>query len=309
MAEKKEKCPNCQKEIDKDAKFCKECGEEIKKGKEDKTEAKENNIKSEKEDEGIVVEEIKKEEQNNSSKQGVIQKSPPISIVGFICSLCGIITCGISAIVGLILSIIGFEKSKNKGYKDGLALAGIIISIILILLFAAVFANINGDGSEPINGGNSHPQENTNNNKDKEESDESSNGGTNQSTKEDNIKETEEAIKEEFINSCEEISYKDIARQPDSFKGRNAHFRGKIIQVSEGYFDSVTLRVEVTEDEYGFWDDAVYVTYTYKDGESKLLDDDIINMYGVIKGTKTYTTIFGASVTIPYLDAEYIFIE
>ena len=33
------------------------------------------------------------------------------AIAGFVCSLCGILTCGISSIVGLVLSIIGLKKS------------------------------------------------------------------------------------------------------------------------------------------------------------------------------------------------------
>jgi len=39
------------------------------------------------------------------------------------------------------------------------------------------------------------------------------------------------------------------------------------------------------------------------------LEDDIINMYGTIKGTKTYETVMGNDMTIPYLEAQYITIE
>ena len=38
----------------------------------------------------------------------------------------------IGPVVGLILGIIGLKKSKAAGYKNGLALAGVIISAILI---------------------------------------------------------------------------------------------------------------------------------------------------------------------------------
>lgn len=281
MAEKKERCPNCHKEVEKEAKFCQECGEELNKEKkavsvEGKEEPSEKNKNNEKEAEEIVVEEIKKGEQVSPPVQPTKSKNLPISIAGFICSLFGIVTCGLSAIVGLILSIIGLEKSKKNGHKDTLAIAGIVISIIFLYLIIFAIGHYDSNNLGTPNGGSSYQQEET---------------------------------LDEYINSCSEIDYESIARQPEYYKGTRAHFRGKIIQVEEGFLNSVILRVDVTEGTYGIWTDTVYVTYTYGDGESKLLEDDIINMYGVIKGTKTYTTIFGASVTIPYLDAEYIFIE
>ena len=60
-----------------------------------------------------------------------------------------------------------------------------------------------------------------------------------------------------------------------------------------------TLRVNVAKGEYGFWDDAVYVTYT---GE-RLLEDDIIALYGKVKGRKTYAAVLGNQITIPKVEA------
>lgn len=64
------------------------------------------------------------------------------AIAGFVCSLCGILTCGISSIVGLILSIIGLKKSKELNNEGkGLSIAGIIISIVyfvVIILLAII---------------------------------------------------------------------------------------------------------------------------------------------------------------------------
>lgn len=120
-----------------------------------------------------------------------------------------------------------------------------------------------------------------------------------------------EQIKIDFISSCQSYDYKEIARQPDLYKGKNGKIRGQVVQVSEGLLDSrkITLRVNVTQDEYGFWDDTVLVTYKYKDGENKILEDDIINIYGVIDGTETYISVLGSKVTIPSMTAKYIDIE
>jgi hypothetical protein len=49
------------------------------------------------------------------------------------------------------------------------------------------------------------------------------------------------------------------------------------------------------------------VTYTRKSTtESRILEDDIIAMYGKLAGLETYETIFGSSVTIPRFYAQYI---
>ena len=44
------------------------------------------------------------------------------------------------ALVGLITGIIGLKRSKKAGFKNPMALAGIIISIVFTILFVAIFA-------------------------------------------------------------------------------------------------------------------------------------------------------------------------
>ena len=111
---------------------------------------------------------------------------------------------------------------------------------------------------------------------------------------------------EEYKASCNSISYVDIARNPNKYVGQKAVFSGKVIQVQENG-KRVVLRVNVTKGEYGIWDDTVYVDYQRKDdNESRVLEEDIITMYGEIKGIKDYTAIFGNQISIPHLKAEYI---
>ena len=110
---------------------------------------------------------------------------------------------------------------------------------------------------------------------------------------------------QEYKSSCTAgYSYTELARDPNTYVGKNAKFTGKVIQVSEG-LDSTVMRVDVTQGKYS-WDDTLYVTYTPKDGESRILEDDIITIYGEMQPLKTYTTVMGASVSIPAIDAKYI---
>ena len=48
--------------------------------------------------------------------------------------------------------------------------------------------------------------------------------------------------------------------------------------------------------QYG-WDDTVWVNYS----GSRVLEDDIIQVWGTVDGRRTYETVLGASVTIPEL--------
>lgn len=110
---------------------------------------------------------------------------------------------------------------------------------------------------------------------------------------------------QEYKSSCTAgYSYTELARDPNTYVGKNAKFTGKVIQVSEG-LGSTVMRVDVTQGKYS-WDDTLYVTYTPKDGESRILEDDIITIYGEMQPLKTYTTVMGASVSIPAIDAKYI---
>ena len=116
---------------------------------------------------------------------------------------------------------------------------------------------------------------------------------------------TDEELEAAYKNACGSYSYQEISRNPDDYDGTHVKFTGKIIQVLEDG-NTVQLRVNVTQGRYGIWDDTIFVTYTRKDGEARLLEDDIITLYGISGGLVTYESIFGASITIPKVGAMYI---
>ena len=105
-------------------------------------------------------------------------------------------------------------------------------------------------------------------------------------------------VRSEYVAECEDLSYSDICRNPDNYKGRKAFFSGTVIQVQEGALGSVALRVQT---DYGIW----YVTYTRKEGESRILENDHITCYGECKGVETYLAVLGNTVTIPSMRMEY----
>lgn len=108
-----------------------------------------------------------------------------------------------------------------------------------------------------------------------------------------------------FKQQCKTYTYDQIARNPDDYKFQNAKFQGKVIQVIESG-NNITMRLNVTRGRYS-WSDTIYVQYSRKDSsESRILEDDIITVYGILTGTVTYQSVFGAPITIPAMRCSYI---
>ncbi len=109
--------------------------------------------------------------------------------------------------------------------------------------------------------------------------------------------------KSDYIKACETVQYEKVERNPENYKGKRIKVSGTVIQVIEGDSGSVTMRVS---DANG---DIWYITYKRADAESRILEDDRITIYGECRGTVSYTTIFGGSVTIPGINALFIDIK
>lgn len=117
---------------------------------------------------------------------------------------------------------------------------------------------------------------------------------------------TQPISREEYISACKTYSYEDISRNPTQYSGKNAVFSGKVVQVQEdGNF--VVLRMNVTRNQSGLYDDSVYIEYRRKsEAEPRILEDDMVNAYGILCGIKTYKSVLGNAVSIPYMKAEYV---
>lgn len=113
----------------------------------------------------------------------------------------------------------------------------------------------------------------------------------------------------DFKAACQSFEYKELARNAADMKGTKIKLKAKVQQVVyESENGTSEYLIEVTKDEYDFWDDGVYFRYELKDGE-RIIEDDIITVYGEITGEKSYTTVLGASITVPEVTGVYIKIK
>jgi hypothetical protein len=61
----------------------------------------------------------------------------------------------------------------------------------------------------------------------------------------------------------------------------------------------------VTQGDY-FWSDTIMVYYEAPSGAPRILEDDILTFYGIMHGMYSYTSVLGATITVPLMEALYV---
>lgn len=99
-----------------------------------------------------------------------------------------------------------------------------------------------------------------------------------------------------------DITYEQIARTPDDYYFEKVKFSGKVVQVMEGEDTVNQLRVAINDN----YDTVMLVEYEKDILDSRVLEDDYINIYGFSMGVITYESTMGGNITIPAVSANMI---
>lgn len=105
--------------------------------------------------------------------------------------------------------------------------------------------------------------------------------------------------REEYISSCKQYSYEELARNPNQYREERIEVSGSVVQTTRNDGEYVVL-LDVGQGN------LIYVAYTsrlYQD--PRILEDDQITFYGECSGIKTYLTVLGSDNTVPYVIAPY----
>ena len=99
------------------------------------------------------------------------------------------------------------------------------------------------------------------------------------------------------------LTYEQMAREPEKYKGDEVCLRGKAIDVHDSY-----MRIDITRKDarIDWWDDDVVSWYSQQPGQPRVLDGDLVEFCGVFRGLYTYETILHAQRTIPRVDISVI---
>lgn len=116
----------------------------------------------------------------------------------------------------------------------------------------------------------------------------------------------------DYKASCKTITYKDLARNPNKYKGEKFKFTGKVYSILKFNSDTkrehiYNMRIELTEDEYGFWDDVICASVNISEDEDKILEDDIITIWGEVNGeyTEKKYSSYSSYQSYPIIKVEY----
>src|SRR5699024_9936838 len=112
------------------------------------------------------------------------------------------------------------------------------------------------------------------------------------------LEEVKEEEKEDEDPSTYEtdITYDNLARDPDKYEDEKVKFSGRIIQVMEDDEEDYTqYRFTVNDDS----DTVAYLAITKDQLDSRILEDDMLTIYGKSIGVVTYESTLSGDVTIP----------
>ncbi len=96
--------------------------------------------------------------------------------------------------------------------------------------------------------------------------------------------------------------FANLEKNPDSFAGTRCKYTGKVVQAMESG-GTTDIRMDITNMGYDIWTDTIYVTYA---GTTPAVEDNIITVYGTVKGSHTYTSQANYEITLPLVEAKYI---
>ena len=91
------------------------------------------------------------------------------------------------------------------------------------------------------------------------------------------------------------ITFDNLARTPNDYKGKKVKFKGKVVQVIESTSET-QLRLAIG----GNYDKIIFCRVPKeKTSASRILEDDYIHIMGVSNGLITYQSTMGGDITIP----------
>lgn len=225
----------------------------------------------------------------SNTKQNLKKKNSTLSVWATICAL---FTC--TSFIGFILGLIDLSKKDDTEKHTGSWFAIIFFVIMCVL---SLITSKNNTENEDTGSTQIVTENNVKNNNE---------NIAPQKTKEPiEIAETEE----DYKNSCQEFNYKDVLRSPDDYVGKRICIEIKISNVfSEDWSTPIKYYFGYSksdsDSEYYYGDRYAVFDYRY-DNSLKLLQDDVIIVWGEISKPQETTSLIVNSEEVFCIDMKY----
>lgn len=122
------------------------------------------------------------------------------------------------------------------------------------------------------------------------------------------VEEPKTETEEEYKTSCQEYKYKDVLRNPSDYIGKRIKVKVQIFNVHEkSFLNETKYYFAYDEDEYGvFWNNMYGIFDKREKQEPKLLEDDVIIVYGEIIETEYTKSLIVNGTEVFCIDMKYI---
>jgi hypothetical protein len=112
-----------------------------------------------------------------------------------------------------------------------------------------------------------------------------------------------EAAEAAFKAEAVTIPYNQLHKDAAAYRGKRVVYRGQIFQIQEQEGLGGIMLLSVTDEGFGLWDDNIWVDYN---DSIKSAENDVVTVYGVVRGSKSYQTQIGGETYVPRVAARYI---
>ena len=118
-----------------------------------------------------------------------------------------------------------------------------------------------------------------------------------------------EISEDDYKAECQTVDYKELCRYPEKYEGTKIVVKVKVSQIIDANFSGSekAWRTYTDNSGYGFYaDDEYYMLYKRGGDAVKILDDDIINVYGEFTGLEKITRALTSTTDeLPRIEVKY----
>lgn len=103
-----------------------------------------------------------------------------------------------------------------------------------------------------------------------------------------------------FKENCNVLNWEELMRSPEEFRGATYMLTAQVFQIVSDKNQHLEVLLSTDDGKY------VFASYSYKANDLKILEDDIVTIYGTFYKPYNYTSILGTSHSVPSIVVQFM---